>query len=325
MSPSDSPPILIATRGSDLALVQARAVQAQCQAGFPGRAFELSIIKTTGDKLQTASLASQELPKGLFTKELETALLNGEAALAVHSLKDLPTELPLGLTLGAVGERADVRDVLIHKGTPGAFHSIASLPPHATIATSSTRREAQLRQHRPDLEIVPIRGNVPTRLRKLAEQPGLFGTVLAAAGLHRLAYRIEAGGTLTSQNLPLPPGLFAFPIPLDEMLPCVGQAAIGIETREADPEAAALCQALTHQETLTCVTAERAFLQAMGGGCQLAVAAHASLNGTSLSMRSVTFVSGKPVTGTLTAPASNPTGLGQALALQLSSGNPARP
>jgi hydroxymethylbilane synthase len=165
--------IRIATRGSALALAQANMVLAQCRAAFPGESFELNIIKTTGDKLQTASMASGNLPKGLFTKEIEEALLDGSGDLAVHSLKDLPTELPTGLKLGAVSKRAEVRDVLVRRASatiPDGKSPIADLPAGATVATSSTRRRAQLLHARPDLKIVEIRGNVGTRLRKLAEQ-----------------------------------------------------------------------------------------------------------------------------------------------------------
>src|SRR5258708_38525343 len=185
-------PILLATRGSALALAQANMILAQCRSAFPGLQFELKIIKTTGDKLQTASLAQEgtTLPKGLFTKELEVALLKHQADLAVHSLKDLPTELPAGLKLGAVGKRADARDVLIYRDaeylraeeakkdatewSPGqsqrrgfrAKLSLKDLPPGATIATSSTRRKAQPLAHRPDLKVVQIRGNAVTHLEQ---------------------------------------------------------------------------------------------------------------------------------------------------------------
>jgi hydroxymethylbilane synthase len=156
-------PIYIATRGSALALAQANQILAQCRSLFPAETFDLKIIKTTGDKLQTASLASAELPKGLFTKEIEEALLSGEADLAVHSLKDLPTELPAGLKLGAVTRRADVRDVIVYRHSD--FQSsllLAGLPNGAVVATSSTRRAAQVLERRPDLKVVPIRGNVGT-------------------------------------------------------------------------------------------------------------------------------------------------------------------
>src|SRR3989440_10861528 len=183
--------ISLATRGSALALAQANLVLAQCRAAFPKLRFELKIVKTTGDKLQTASLAKEgvELPKGLFTKELEVALLKHKADLAVHSLKDLPTELPAGLKLGAVGKRADVRDVLIYRDadyleaaeanidsaewTPGQSKrrgfkgkvGLKDLPAGTVVATSSTRRKAQLLTHNPNLKVPEIRGNVVTRLQ----------------------------------------------------------------------------------------------------------------------------------------------------------------
>ncbi len=203
--------IFIATRGSALALAQANMVLAQCRTAFPSLAFELKIIKTTGDKLQTASLAQegQTLPKGLFTKELEVALLEKQADLAVHSLKDLPTELPEGLKLGAVGKRADVRDVLIYRTearvttsgetTRRGFRANLSprdLPKGAVVATSSTRRRAQLLALNPGVEVPDIRGNVLTRLQKLANNPEIDATLLALAGLTRLHFRITPEGRL---------------------------------------------------------------------------------------------------------------------------------
>ncbi len=300
-------PIRIATRGSALALAQAGMVLAQCRAAFPQQPFEVVVIKTTGDKLQTASLAAGDLPKGLFTKELEAALLAGEAELAVHSLKDLPTELPPGLRLAAVLPRADVRDVLVYRHIEAiacppdttkpvrqdrrGFKpeiSLASLPQRATLGTSSTRRAAQAREHRPDLNIVPLRGNVGTRLSKLAGQPELDAILLAAAGLDRLGLRYAPGDLMSGDEVPA--GLAASRLPLGEMLPCVGQGAIGIETRAGDGRIDVICARLTHAETLACVTAERAFLAAMGGGCQLAVAAYAEAAGQELRMRAVSFL-----------------------------------
>jgi hydroxymethylbilane synthase len=288
--------IRIATRGSALALAQANLVLEQCRRLFPEREFEIRIIKTTGDKLQTASLADANLPKGLFTKELEVALTNGEADLAVHSLKDLPTELPPGLKVGAVLAREDVRDVLIcRRDAPfaRAGMTVRDLPEQGTVATSSTRRAAQLREGRPDLNIVPIRGNVPTRLRKLAEQQNIDAILLAAAGLIRLQMQLLQDGLLTGPEEIITPGLCGAFIPLEDMLPCVGQAAIGIEVRENDPEIAGLGAKLNHQDTFKCVTAERAFLRGMGGGCQLAVAACAEVARGELHMRAVSFLKGQ--------------------------------
>lgn len=287
----------IATRGSALALAQADMVLAQCRAAFPARTFDRTIIKTTGDKLVTASLANPELPKGLFTKELEVALSNGDADLAVHSLKDLPTTLPAGLILGAVSARADVRDVLIYRraalpAAPAPGAAVAGLPARAVVATSSTRRRAQLLERRPDLQIVPIRGNVGTRLRKLAEQPELTALVLAAAGLDRLGFRHHPDGHLTGPEVP--EGLMVVHLEPGEMLPCVGQAALGMETRDQDPEAIAVCARLNDPETHACVLAERAFLRAMGGGCQLAVAAYARIQSGRLHLQAVSFLADAP-------------------------------
>lgn len=313
-------PIRIATRGSALALAQARFVLSQCHAAFPGVPFELKIIKTTGDKLLTASLANAEMPKGLFTKELEVALLNGEADLAVHSLKDLPTDLPAGLKLGAVGKRADVRDVLVHRRAsfqlpPSGPGIIQGLPQEATVATSSTRRSAQLRNARPDLKIVPIRGNVGTRLKKVAAASEMEATILAAAGLGRLKIQIPPAGQLTGEGVP--PGLGAACLDPEEMLPCVGQAALGIEVRDTDERTAGICAALDHPPTHQCVMAERAFLQGMGGGCHLAVAAYAEVEGDEIRLRAVSFLRGSPVRGERRCPISQAADLGQRLAADL--------
>jgi hydroxymethylbilane synthase len=313
-----SEPIRIATRGSALALAQASIVLEQCRKRFPDRLFEIKTIKTTGDKLQTASLADANLPKGLFTKELEVALIDGEADLAVHSLKDLPTELPAGLNLGAVLARADVRDVLICRyDAPfaDAGMSIRHLPHAGTVATSSTRRAAQLRDARSDLSIVPIRGNVPTRLSKLARQQEIDAIVLAAAGLARLQMQPLQDGLLTGPDEVVAPGLCAAFIPLEDMLPCVGQGAIGIETREGDVSVSELCQALNHRETFQCVCAERAFLRAMGGGCQLAVAAHARVVDGLLRMRAVSFLRG--TAWRAEGEGTDPVQLGQGLAAKI--------
>jgi porphobilinogen deaminase len=311
-----STPIILATRGSALALAQANMVLAQCRAAFPKLSFELKIIKTTGDKLQTASLAQegQSLPKGLFTKELEVALLKHHADLAVHSLKDLPTELPTGLTLGAVGKRADVRDVLIYRDadylraaaadkqtaerTPGQSTrhgfkpglAVKDLPAGAVVATSSTRRKAQLLTLNPGIKVPDIRGNVVTRMQKVAERAELDATVLALAGMNRLNFHITPEGRL--QGDAVPEGLLAVVLDTEEMLPCVGQGAVGIEVRVDDERIAAICEQLNHLNTRQCVVAERAFLAAMGGGCQSPVAAYAEVVGRRLEMRALSFTHG---------------------------------
>jgi hydroxymethylbilane synthase len=292
-------PIRIATRGSALALAQANMIAAQGRAAFPGLNFELRIIKTTGDKLQKVSMAKTDpsLPKGLFTKELEVALIEGEADLAVHSLKDLPTDLPSGLILAATPRRADVRDVLIYRDAGRtafrgfkAHSQLKDFPEGATVATSSTRRKAQLQLARSDLNIVEIRGNVATRMQKVADRAELDATVLALAGISRLNFTITAEGQL--QGEAVPNGLLATVLDINVMLPCAGQAAIGIEIREKDERIGKICAQLNHFETFQAVTAERAFLNEMGGGCQSPVAAYAEISGGQISMRAVSFHDG---------------------------------
>jgi hydroxymethylbilane synthase len=292
-------PIIIGTRGSALALAQSNMIAGQCRAAFPRLTFELKIIKTTGDKLQTASMAQGDLPKGLFTKELEVALLDGRVDLCVHSLKDLPTELPEGLKLGAVGKRVDVRDVMIYRDAAytkhsgrgfGAHLAAKDLPQGAVVATSSTRRRAQLLILRPDLKVIEIRGNVATRIQKLAAQPEMDATILAHAGLLRLGYQITPEGRILGKDIP--EGLFASIMDVDSMLPCVGQAAIGIETRNSDERIDKICASLNDFASFQCVTAERAFLSGMGGGCQAPVAAFAEPLGDQIKMRAVSFMHG---------------------------------
>jgi porphobilinogen deaminase len=339
--PSKELPIAIATRGSALALAQANAVLAQCRAAFPKLHFELKIIKTTGDKLQTASLAKEgtDLPKGLFTKELEVALLKHKADLAVHSLKDLPTDLPAGLKLGAVGKRADVRDVLIYRDaayleaaeankdsvdwTPGQSKrhgftgklAVKDLPAGTVVATSSTRRKAQLLALNPNLKVPDIRGNVVTRLQKLAERAEIDATILALAGMTRLNFTISGEGRLEGDGLP--EGLLATILDTDVMLPCVGQGAVGIEVREQDGRMAKICERLNHFDTLQCVTAERAFLAAMGGGCQSPVAAYAEISGGKLNMRALSFTHGPVRHAEAKVSLKEPVELGQQLAARL--------
>lgn len=339
--PSKDLPIVIATRGSALALAQANAVLAQCRAAFPRLHFELKIVKTTGDKLQTASLAKEgtELPKGLFTKELEVALLKNKADLAVHSLKDLPTDLPAGLRLGAVGQRADVRDVLIYRDrayleaaevnndpaewTPGQFKrrgfagkvKVRDLPAGTVVATSSTRRKAQLLTLNPNLKVPDIRGNVVTRLQKLADRAEIDATVLALAGISRLNFTISAEGRLEGDAVP--DGLLATVLDTDVMLPCVGQGAVGIEVREHDERIASICERLNHFDTLQCVTAERAFLAAMGGGCQSPIAAYAEVAGDKIHMRALSFAHGPARHAEAKVPLKEAAELGQQLATRL--------
>lgn len=248
--------LILGTRGSDLALAQTRIVADKLRAAHPGIEVETRIIKTTGDRRLDVSLSSPgSLEKGLFTKELEEALLDREIDVAIHSLKDLPTEQPPGLELGAILERADPSDVLVTKQLGGLSGLIAN----ACVATSSPRRKAQLLKLRPDLRVAEIRGNVPTRLRKLAEDPGLDGLLLAKAGLDRLGLGV------------VPAGLHVTVIP--EILPAPGQGAIAIECRAGDAEILRVLSAVNHEDTARCVREERRLLQALGGGCSLPFAA----------------------------------------------------
>ena len=347
---ASSPEIIyIATRGSELALKQANTTLANLKKLFPKKRFELKILKTTGDQLQTASLSNPDpkLPKGLFTKELETALLEDEATLAVHSLKDLPTDLPEGLKLGAVLQREDPSDVLIFRDesvarvrrmvepppprewSPGQSEmpylrgfspgcSLSDLPDEAVVATSSARREAQIRHLRPDFRIKPIRGNVGTRLNKLLIQPELDATILAAAGLIRLGFRIQSDGRLGGRTDEFP-GLLATRLQGDEMIPCPGQGIIGLEIRENDPLAEELCQSLNHSNSWKMAVTERAFLNQMGGGCQSPVAAHAEIIGHQVRLRAISFMHDDTRTGSDQAPRNEAETMGRRLADSLKS------
>jgi len=310
-------PVIIATRGSALALTQANLIFDACREVFPRLAFEVKIIKTTGDKFQTASLsqAGDSLPKGLFTKELEVALVRQKADLAVHSLKDLPTELPAGLKLGAVTKREDVRDVLIYKDEAGFLGPISQLKEGGMVATSSTRRQAQLSAARPDLQLAEIRGNVPTRLEKLADDDQMDGTILAAAGLNRLNFGISGEGFLEGDAVP--DGLLAATLDTDTMLPCVGQGAIGLEIREEDGRIEKIVGRLNHFNTMASVTAERSFLKAMGGGCQSPVGAHAVVEDSKIRMQVVSFLNDTVQRAEQTGDLREPILLGEAVADQL--------
>jgi hydroxymethylbilane synthase len=250
------PNLIIGSRGSKLALWQTNWVKSQIEKFHPGLVVEIEIIKTTGDKLTEASLA-QIGGKGVFTKEIEEALLRRRIDLAVHSLKDLPTTLPDGLHIAAITEREDVRDALIvREGLRETVKSVRDLPEGARVGTSSLRRASQLRHQRPDLRIVELRGNVETRLGKL-EEGDYDAIILASAGLNRLGFsnRITA------------------PLALSEMLTAVGQGALGIETRADDQRANLLLEVLNHAPTRYATEAERAVLRNLGGGCAVPIAA----------------------------------------------------
>jgi hydroxymethylbilane synthase len=274
-------PLRIGTRGSTLALWQANHI-ADLLTRLHGIETELVRIRTSGDRLQSASVAqinaaigAESGAKGIFIKELEEALLADTVDLAVHSMKDVPTEIPDSLAFSAITHREDPRDCLISL----QGRTLNNLPPGARVGTSSLRRQAQIRHHRPDLEAVDLRGNVDTRLKKL--DAGEFDAiVLAMAGVNRLG----ATGRVTQV------------LKADVMLPAVGQGALGIETRAADARTSEMVEALDDPETRACVTAERALLHELQGGCQVPLGAWAHFAGGELLIEAAVFsVDGKEV------------------------------
>ena len=261
MSRSNLPPLVLGTRGSPLARRQAAIVQERL--GAQGHPVKLREIKTTGDHILDIPLAGIG-SQALFTKELDEALLDGSIDLAVHSLKDWPTEMPPGLVIGAVSKREDPADVFV--GRPGYSGGLADLPEGAALATSSPRRQAQLLAWRPDLRIEPVRGNVGTRLRKLAEG-AWTGLVLAAAGLKRLGLQDR----ITEH------------IPPDIMLPAVGQGALAVVCRDRNEDIRALLRETVHDAHTSCeALSERAFLHTLRGGCSIPVGAWGRVHGDRL-------------------------------------------
>jgi hydroxymethylbilane synthase len=258
------PSLRIGTRGSPLALAQAEETRLRLETAFPelAGAIHIEVIHTTGDQIQDRPLAAIG-GKGLFTKEIDEAQLEGRVDIAVHSMKDVPTLLPEGLTLGALLPREDVRDVLISsKG-----RSLAELPAGAVVGSASLRRAAQILRRRPDLSVVSFRGNVQTRLRKLAEGQ-VDATLLAMAGLNRL-------GVMPVE---------AVPLSIEEMLPAVAQGAIGISCRAGDERALTYLAALDDEPTRCRVTAERAFLAVLDGSCRTPIAGLAMIDGERLTL-----------------------------------------
>lgn len=259
----------IGTRGSPLALAQAHEVRARLMAALrlPEDAFDIRVYKTTGDAIQDRPLAEVG-GKGLFTKEIEEALIAREVDLAVHSMKDMQTVLPDGLTVGAVLAREDVRDAFISL----KYGSLAALPQGGVVGTSSLRRQAQVKRIRPDLQVVGFRGNVQTRLKKLADGVA-DATLLACAGLNRLGM----ADRITS------------PIATEDILPAVAQGAIAVEIRGDDTETADAIAPLNDAPTALCVTAERAFLAKLEGSCRTPIAGLAALDGDVLTFRGMVF------------------------------------
>ena len=261
----NSPVLRIGSRGSPLALVQAREVQSRLAkaCGLAPEQIEINIIRTTGDAIQDRPLAEAG-GKGLFTKEIEEALMSGAIDLAVHSSKDMPTVLPAGLILAAFLPREDARDAFIGR----AVKNLAELPQGATVGTASLRRQALLKHMRPDLIVAPMRGNVETRLRKLAAGEA-DATLLAVAGLKRLGLMAAATHVLD----------------IDEFLPAVGQGAIGLETRADDARTLGLVAAINDPDTETALVAERVFLAMLDGSCRTPIAGHARIDGDAIYFR----------------------------------------
>jgi hydroxymethylbilane synthase len=255
----------IGTRGSPLALVQAHAVRAQLAAALSAKedVIDLVVIRTSGDTIQDRPLAEVG-GKGLFTKEIEQALLDGTIDLAVHSTKDMPTFSQPGLMLAACLAREDPRDVFISRKA----NSLEALPQGATLGTASLRRQAIAKHLRPDLKVTPLRGNVETRLRKLDEGQ-VDATILALAGMKRLALTQHATKIME----------------VHEFLPAVGQGAIGIETRESDTRVRDALARINHQDTFTAIACERAFLAELDGSCKTPIGGHADISGDTIHFR----------------------------------------
>jgi len=258
MGPSRPTKVVIGSRGSELALWQSNWVKGALEKQFPELLVEVFVIKTKGDRILDSPL-SEVGSKGIFTREIDEALLEGRIDISVHSLKDLPTETPEGLDVGAIMEREEVNDVFISHPQK-AYKSMDELPHGAKIATGSLRRKCQLLHYRPDLEIVDIRGNVPTRLQKL-DTSSWDGLILAKAGLIRmnLTHRITET------------------IPTDILLPAVGQGAIAVEVRSNDQQVMSLVATVNHEPTATATRAERTFLESLKGGCQVPIGAYARI------------------------------------------------
>lgn len=258
--------VIIGSRGSKLALVQSGLVKDILKKTYPDLKIEIKVIKTTGDKILDVPLAKIG-DKGLFTKELEEALLRNEIDLAVHSMKDLPTDIPSGLDVGAITTREDACDVLVSAKS----YNLKTLPKGAKVGTSSLRRRAQLLSIRPDLETLDLRGNLDTRLKKL-ENGRYDAIILAYAGIKRLGLKLS----MTK-------------ISFDEMLPQAGQGALGIEIRKNDSDTRRLVKILDDNDSRLCIEAERAVLSGLGGGCQVPIGVYANIEDDEIRVKAGVF------------------------------------
>jgi hydroxymethylbilane synthase len=287
--------MILGTRGSALALAQTDMVLQSLRSTHPSDVFTHEVIHTTGDLRQDLRLGRPEsgADKGVWTKELEAALAACSVHAAVHSAKDVPTELPPGFHLAGCLSRAAVEDVLVAK-TSGGFDS---LRPGATVATSSVRRACQLRHHRPDLRVVEMRGNVPTRLQKLADATDLDALVLARAGLDRLGYATPWAPPAADAT-PLPDALHATLLPLDQFLPAAAQGIVTFEVFGDDPDRDAILQAITDPAAWRALRAEREFLRLLRAGCHTPIGLLTFEENGVLQMQSIVF----PDDGRLSAP-----------------------
>lgn len=288
--------LVIGTRGSKLALWQSEYIKGLVEE-ITGLPVELKIIKTTGDRILDVPLAKVG-GKGLFTKELEVELMAGTVDLCVHSMKDVPTELPEGLYISAMPARVDPRDALVS----GAGYTLDTLPQGARVGTSSLRRIAQVRALRPDVEIVDVRGNLDTRMRK-AETGEVDVVILASAGITRMGWADRITGY----------------IPTEQMVSAVGQGAIGIEIREDDEFMRGVCGTICDADTLSCVSAERVVMRMLEGGCQVPIGAYARLEGDTMVMDAIVgSVDGSTILRHhLEGPADDPHALGDAMVVAL--------
>ncbi|GGO32720.1 porphobilinogen deaminase [Gemmobacter aquaticus] len=299
MLPSLAAPLKIGTRGSPLALAQAHETRDRLMAAFdlPQGAFEIVVIKTTGDRVLDRPL--KEIGgKGLFTREIEDALLSGGIDIAVHSMKDMPVAQPEGLLLDTYLPREDVRDAFVSP----AVARLADLPQGATVGSSSLRRRAQLKARRPDLQLVEFRGNVQTRMKKLQDGVAV-ATFLAMAGLNRLGMADVARSAIAPE----------------EMLPAVAQGAIGIERRASDDRAARMLAAIHHRETGERLAAERAYLAALDGSCETPIAGLAVIEGGSIWLRGEILRpdGSESITGEIRGPIADGAAMGESLARDL--------
>ncbi len=290
--------VIVGSRDSVLAMWQTKFVVEQLMAVTDQYEFEIVSLKTKGDKILDVSLAKIG-DKGLFTKELEVGLLQGEIDFAVHSMKDMPTVLPEGLQISSLLKRHNPADVLISE----KYDSFAALPQGAKVGTSSLRRKAQLLHARPDLDIHDLRGNLQTRMRKMREE-NFDGIILAAAGVERLDWHDQITEELS----------------YDICLPAVSQGVIGVETRTDDPEIIALVQLVNDAQTASCVAAERALLKSLEGGCQIPIGAYAQLEGDTVVLQGlVGSLDGKTIIrDEISGPAAQSEQLGRQLAQRLS-------